>query len=987
MATLAVVVKIEGIPVVLYGAAKPASYTPEAGYTAINCIRLESVKSLREEMPAFGGIAKASGFTLELVDRDGLIGPLFSRTPESVTNAGLAVTLDADESAVTVQAIGPIDDFDASGLLYIGQETLHYTSKDNGAKTFDVDERGAFNSPVASHLVDSTPARSWQPIIAKYPVVWEQRGVTVSLHKCAHDGTVGPLEVELLRGIINAEPEQVSSKVWTIGVAQETARFDQELGDSRYATSLANGFHYFDGETARYLHLAEFLPPFSILWEPLATVLTFDSVAETTVRVGNPAQYIDVFDTNRGTYIASTANGPLYVPRENLDDIEVAAVAGSYTLVNPISLAAGTQITNSFIAREITVDIAPSAGLQKWPEQAIATFNDYANVTRTASGAFYYLDCALSADGSYFTVTCDFSIRKDNPPVFGVARFIPNQVNILRYPLLTWTDEVAQERGISGIGGSGNGVAGVQWDTIGARNFTEDDASARAETIPAKLAFYQRGEKYLFLRDNLFASATSGAPVVAVVRTPDGRECTLEIEDSASVNDENGNLAGYVQTLSERTRNDPNVFDFGNTAEGEVTIAPFVEFKSEDPRKVLLKIMLSGFTDVPGYPNAAYSVLPSPYGLRIRETSVDIQGIESFPVPQGIRSVNFKPIKPSPAREVLDPYLQLMGAVLVPANIGGQRLLTLVRCRDSADMLATDTILDKNWRRDERPLARKGSEIFNVFRISANYDPATDKFLAEANFTDETSCDLYGKRSALEIKVKGLQVTNSGVAIAGMQARGAFVGIYKTLRAMGAFATKVFTGSILWEPGKTLSIGRTVLVSIADALDSNGEPDNIVQRPMLIRALEMKPLDNAVYLELIFRGRHITSFAPYAEVVSVISADIVELSQNQSCDPRHPVTRTVQKDFDFFLTAGALPPGGCAVECVKVGEEESNSNNAITVLDTSTGHATIVAHGLVAGDRIRPRDWDNAETFHRIYCYLSDSGVLGASNDPGFVYS
>ena len=58
----------------------------------------------------------------------------------------------------------------ASGELWIGQECMHYTSRDSGAKTFTVPAagRGYYSSRVQRHVADAE--RGWAPRITSAPV-------------------------------------------------------------------------------------------------------------------------------------------------------------------------------------------------------------------------------------------------------------------------------------------------------------------------------------------------------------------------------------------------------------------------------------------------------------------------------------------------------------------------------------------------------------------------------------------------------------------------------------------------------------------------------------------------------------------------------------------------------------------------------------------------------------------------------------------------
>lgn len=984
---LAVVIRLSGIGTVLYGGC--GEYVPEAPYEAVNCVDLESIGSFTEEMPKFGGVAKPSGFSFRLAAFEA-IDLLFSRSIEGVRQARLRTTLLAEEGTSYVQASDSEDvaRFDSSGVLYIGQETIAYSAKNNGLARFTVAERGYYGSPISEHLCDSNPARSWKPAITQYPVFWKGREATVSVHEVYSNGRVAAAGFQVLRGFINAEPDGTERGFWRLSVVQDTGRFDQQLGDTRYATTLVEGYHYFDGQNARRIRIGEWLPRASCVFEFIDTGVTAAVAAADLVPVNSVQAHKDIFDTARGTYAPSPLNGPLCCPAQNLFDLQVEGYSGNqYDLTTNVTLRQGESVVNDEIETVIDLDIAPSAGLQRWPEDAIAVFNEAANVTLTAGGLLRFVDVALSADGATLLVQCGFPYNERQPPTFMIYRYQPQPPSQLWFPLLRISADVLNERGRRFVGSADQQNAETA-ESLDVRNVdTDEESDATVPMIPASLGFYQPGEQYLLLRDRLFASISEDAPSVIVARKDNGAECSLEVDQVEPIEDDSFNFVGYRYRVTDFSRRDPSVFPLENTADSKVSFVPYIAFSGEDLRRVLLKVLLSGYSSVPGYPDATYSVLPTSYGLRCRPDAVDVEGILAFPVPPVLRQLQFKPIAPVSARELFDPLLQSQSAALVPANIGGARKLTLVRARQAAPLLADGTILDSDWLGDERPGKARLDETYSVFRISSNYDPATDKFQATAQFDDMESFDAYGSNQAVDIKIRGLQLLPDGVAAVGAQAHAAFIAVYKNLRASGAFALQVFTGGVSWLIGRSFSVGKTLNVTIADGRDGNGEK-TIVSVPMQVRSLTFDVVRGTVRVDLLFRGQRLTSIAPSAEVESVIDEDRVYLKQNDYSDLRHPSTGAPLADWFFFAQSdGSLPFGGTPVRLVKTGAEEGNSDGLITALDMDTGEAEIEAHGLVAGDRIRPRSWDSAAAFHKVYAFVSELGKLGAGDDPGFQYS
>lgn len=981
---VAIVVRLCGIREVFYGA--DGVYTPGGSYIGVNCVDLTAIGSLREEMPKFGGVAKPSGLTFSLIDRHFVLSELFSATIEDVKHATLATSLPAETGTVSVDCNEPIDadsEWDSNGFVYVGQETIAYGLKNENG--FAISVRGALDSPISEHIVDSAPSRSWAPIVSKYPVFWKGRKAVVSVHEVRANGTVATAGTEILRGYLSAEPEPDNGR-WSITVVQEIGKFDQELGDSRFATTLAEGYHYFDGQTARKLFVGESLPIGSV-------VNGFNSEARAAgaldIKVNDDtvSQHKRVFGTARGNYMADPANGPMSFPNDEIYDIAIDGYdVGEvrFNLADPLADDVGPEhvLQNEYQERTLLIDVASAAGLQRWPDEAIATFNDTANVTTSAAGEFWYLDCVLSSDGARLLVQCGFPYTRNNPPVLRHFVNVPASSRFLWYPLFRTgadTDPLRRHDIVT--------RAQVK-QGFGAQNVASDeDAGAEIQLVPAPLGFYQAGERYILVRDNLFTAVTEADPVNVLIRDADGNEATIEIDEVTQVQDANGATVGYRCRLTEDSRTSPTIRSFENTAAAKVTIVPLVEFRNEDPRVLLLKIMLSGFSSAPGFPNETYSVLPNNYGLRIEPESVDIDAFESFPVPAPLRRLTFRPVRPIAARELIDPILQALSAAIVPANVGGVRKVSIVRARASTAALAVDTIADGDWIANARPGQGRLDEIFNVFSIQSNYDPVNDRFGVQANFEDGDSIDAYGQQNRIEIKLRGLQLIPEGVAAEGVQAHEAFFTLYKSLRAMGAFAVPVFSGEVKWSIAQGFTVGRTVLATIREAYDGTRTRGNIVAKPMLVRAMELHPVNRTVAVSLLYRGRRLASFAPCARIVDVIDADTVQLSEHSHSLPTHPITGEAQYDWSFFTTNGVIPPGGVPIECVHVGEEESNTSGTITALDTVTGVATIAAHGLAAGDRIRPQSWDSAASFHKVYAFLSQNGVVGASNDPGFVYS
>lgn len=144
-------------------------------------IKLSVVPGPLTEDSSYSGLAAVSD----------LIGQtVFKRT--GGTESHLVTAIDCDDTSIVVQRA---DDFAASGILYLGSETVSYASRDTGTDTFSSVDRGRFACALTSSGANfSRPHRpttytspqqnvALNPIVSSEPRTWIGRWVSLWLHR------------------------------------------------------------------------------------------------------------------------------------------------------------------------------------------------------------------------------------------------------------------------------------------------------------------------------------------------------------------------------------------------------------------------------------------------------------------------------------------------------------------------------------------------------------------------------------------------------------------------------------------------------------------------------------------------------------------------------------------------------------------------------------------------------------------------------------
>lgn len=985
----AVVLRIHGIPYVLYGgqgsyAPTPAEIMPTADpMKVLNVIDMASLRdvSIENKMPRYGGVGPAAQVTLKFVDVANHLELLFSRTIDDVTWVRLGASLEAEDDTATIGAATAIpEDFAAAGYGYIGMETFRYTSYEDDVFTLPGSGgRGALDSQVTQHLVDNIPARSFKPVVTAKPVFWQNRGAVLYLHKVVNGVVQETPERELLRGYLDGVPQPIDGG-WEATLKSELGKWDRYIGTALETTKLVRGFYYSDGRNACRLALTEVLPHDCIgSVNDDCIVMEEHLVADGSVVVRSVNTLRNAFGVARGHFDGDPSIAPLkmrsHPPEQDPSIVSSYGVADTDTITlstdnMPQALDAnvGDVIQTSYRVYHLPVvnqsDDPPvlEEGLHRWPEAIIELFNSKANVSLTDGATLKFLDCTMTPDGRRITVAVNgYSYNGATPPVL-IPRRQPKGSPYLWYPIFRQLDDTIDD------------------NEQAPRPLPEDLAAegyqvGHHEVLPPAETFWHGGE-YMLVADNVFPTPADGESMDFTIKIRGDKEIKLSY-DEVVVQEYDGEVIGYrlhiTQESIEAWRAD-GAIPFGVWNNNGELFEPEI-FPSGilggTPQAIASRIMLSG-SGTYGY-NGIYDNLPRALGISVDPAAVEAIQIASYPVPPLFQGNALKDIRigsQTVAKDAVRGYLLAMGAALVMRNWEGQQKIVMMPVRATTQRSA-GTVRDgvtKDWaRRGGRPRSGVPDKLQSTWQFETNYSKDHNKFLRTPLIHDADVIDAMGgaENPAERISLRGLELDSDQPLIF----------VYQKLRARFGKQTKVYRGKIMWSVARQVDIGDVLTVTTIDGVDENRLPRTITA-DMLITSISHNFLGKSCEVVLEQISVRYGGIAPAARVTEVIDADNLRFGNDYAygVGPGYLWFLNYDADADPVYS---VPGGGIPILAVHTGAEGSNAPKTITAVDLDEAVLTIVGHGLDVGDRIRGRGYDDSNAWLQGFVHMHKAGENG----------
>ena len=981
--------EISGLTVRYYaGQAPPTRSIGWGGVDYTDLPLITGVGSQTSRLTALGGVAEMGSITVTLTGQRGATGDhdpvtllLRNGRRDSTRVARLAASLPHDTPAVDVTLDRDVTGWPTVGgreIFHLGVETLvAQGGTAAGPPRFIAADRAQLDTRVDVHLYDATLAL--QPWVTSDVVTWTGRRVRLLRAAITGAALTDADYEEVLRGELDRPPQEAAEGSVDLILAPLTVALKKRIGGDATRTRLVRTHHlYTRGLRSTVAHTQIFAEGDMLR---AANPAPGDGMAAGSITVDSNATMKDNTDTSlddghprRSAFKVTNASA---TPME-------AQGAGAFALatsiaVDPLDPDAATngggQVVNIDLWDVKAVDLCGGAGeaLLAWPQGVAAVVNAawMPATTAGAGGAWADVRLILEGDeprieavrnGQHVVGPLHLEFRSDwaepgfaDSDYFQGQGYLRHRGEVTAYGLdladpdePNWPDVKTEDgRGyqrwvrslrVMRSRGAGNGVH--RWPIRG-----------------LGLAYCEAGERH-FLAESDILATLSGAKWVAVRWTDArGEEHTqvLPVTAVAEELDGGGNHVGWRYTIAESVRQQMQSWgDWPGRAPAEIRAA--CRWSQADAATVLLEMLLSGRGN--SVNSAGYD--RQPVGANLNEDDV---WVDTFLSARNVGPWTLTLSEDTTVAEFVTPILQAMGyclAVKLNPELGRQQLalvpLGLEYAPDSVGTIRTADVSGGI----KTPVE---AAITTRYKLEAGYDEKTGEALVKPTYVDADALGDAGGASGgtLELKLRGLELPPSMDAVIWG------VGLVGDLRARYGRPRKLTRLRTHHGISGAFALGDVVTLDLPRVSGAARVTEVVTDwdRASATVALTRYGVTGA-------------GWAPALRVSSVVDATTVVVERNRHTLAEHPVTGADQQDLDYW-TDGAP----CA--CVPRGNWAGRTLTTISSINRTTRRVVFAgAHGLAAGDTVRPKAYDSSSAAQKLYVYVADrDGTLGAGGDEG----
>jgi hypothetical protein len=489
-------------------------------------------------------------------------------------------------------------------------------------------------------------------------------------------------------------------------------------------------------------------------------------------------------------------------------------------------------------------------------------------------------------------------------------------------------------------------------------------------------AFHQNSEKYIWVREHVFRTPTPSRPIWIRCDFTEGEDeewTHIKIIGATAASAFLIGAPGFLLRIDGNSEGHHQ--SFGDwPGEGEARIREAVRWRDESPNNIILQLLLSG--QGTGINDPVYDVLP--YGANLDNSAVDVAGIQNYPTPEVALRQTLSIGDAVKIEDIIAPMLRLMGAVLVHRvdQATGARLLTLVATSAPVASDARRVIAQGDWAVKGRPTTETDDNIVNLIIYKMNFDREGEP-RQTVKIADRDSIGRYEEVGTLEEDLLGvrLQQGDSAAHRAALlqPALAYFSDMARPRRVIKA--TIPASDALLLDCGSVVVLTATDVYAVDGSLGVTSVPGRVLEK----RSNWSK---NESEITVRLYDYNAIGWAPSLDVAVVIGPNEVQVQPNAYTLAQHPITGDLQTDLQYWSV-------GDVARAIPAGNYGASTAGLVAVTVTATNITFGAPHGLVAGDTIRPDDYDPATAaMDASYAFLADDqGTLGAAADPAKSYS
>ena len=984
--------------------ALPNTWTDDGpGWSTLNAIT--HISPYNESRPQIGGVTQQSPITITLASSGDARPPAgdpmraFSRL--GVPGAqwwGQMTAVDPGDGPVTTlrATIAPPFDIHLDRapptitdpvVIHIGQEAFIATAA-GGSEAGGEDP---WHITITARSIADTVARRHEartatrdlPIVTLGHVVfWRSRRAVLLAYQVFPSRRVG-VPVEIMRGFIESTPEPGDDGIsFDVELVPLTALLSQDGQTLAQNTRLVRDLHYFEPGIATDLWIgetcdrweAQLAAPAAVsagflLFEPddvAPWVARYDPTLSTThPRAG--ALGVSVDSIVRAYGVASVDGGP---------------PADTFTLLDPDNPprthAAGTIFRTAQIAtawrRGRILDHEDGAQILRWPgplgfgdtgaagrlesELFTAAIADGWTFPRLASGNTIITSTVADGVGCrcYLYLGDDIArhagaaqepwYREPGPPFFEDDPRLADPVSYLRYPVRV---DAAESVTIITLGRQTSASA----PSVIAR-FDVPSGHAIFPSVTCARAWYQKGERYLLLEDDIDISdgwlAIEGRGVSQLVEV---NPISAEIVVPALGSDRDGAALRLVEL-----RRPFVVDDFG-------------EWSDDDA--VVIRATRPAFAHSGDF---LAHLLTSPDHLALGAGDIDLGSIlgagadpswiKRWAVPDSDERLTYA--------DIVSGVLRATRSMLtMRTDDEGRCRVTRIAVGSEDPSRVAAVIGAVDWAADPRPRTGTNDEIINEVTIRAQYENAAPvgedpefEWAIERTHESRTSQRLFEQTSPSEIDLyAAVEADPFGDDIE--QSARNVLRLYEQPR-------REWEGTVGAWLGAVAHLGSTVQVTSRHLRDYAGEAVTEEYGVVVARTVDLWG-ESGCKLTIEHTGVRALGWAPAMRVASVPDPAQLVVEAHAYSAPDGP------EDLDVVLV-------GDFVMVVPACNQDAWQARTVTAINRATRTVTVnAAHGLIARDVVCPAVWGSAADHYRVFAYMADAGgTLGAGNDAGARY-
>lgn len=1004
------IVEIAGLP--WRYCSHPATGSPAAiqghpaGGTYTDVEAVTDISPISSKIDLAGGIAEHGSVTVTLARLPG--HPADPAEILSAVGVKSATTFAQATASFPVDAALPFDltvDRDLSGLdlpatVHIGSEAVYVTEAGgSSADPLDVDPyyirigaRALGGTRQRAHL--AILERGDQPLITAPEVVhWRTRPARLLVEDLNRSGT----PIEVFRGFIDSTPSpKARSTTIALELVPLTGLLDKtaKIRAPASITRLVEGYHYFAAGAASVFEVYQRMPELG----GAVREQTAEDSNLLDVDADDAARWAASFDP--GLLVHHPRSGAVFIGGEGRayyvtgTAVDGGAVPESLTLDDGPDRRVDTwlrwAVREAAEAKRATiVDAGDPPALLVWPgssaeglDGVFGRINDTLDVAdhTGVDGAAYGIRLELATGDRTLHMRRNVG-RADRPlrPVVtfngdaagedpGVRRYVHRPIDtlwptdelgpapsrwptafqgrrtadtrlLLHYPL-RWARPGQRSRVVDGV------VDGTRFMTHVAGARPED--WSRVGDIAR--AFYQRGEPYLLVEDQVDIAA--GRIAVRVGERVFGVEVDAIDPVVIAVGERTGDT---VYRLTVSRPDDVPSFGVWSAVDAGVDL---VEIFGGAEAEALLSARESAGSTVG---EALEWLLMSPSMLGLTEDDVDVASLHRYVAPW-LPTFTLGGIAADPDLtfgDVISSILRMTGTALIMRVAGDRCRLTRTHVGIEVATEAAGRIDAGDWAVDPAPDWDRDDDLINEVTVRHGWNLRPDapaEFLHEVTFSDRASITAHDEATGVTIDdYSGVLFGSPAFDLVAMSQR-----IFRTF----SNPRRTWLGRVGTYKGVALGIGAVAIVSSPRLRAYKVGP--VVDAAARVVEQRLDLWRDGCDLTLVHFSAGGAGWAPSARVSEVINATTVKVDANAYSDTVNAVSGLTQQDLDFFST-------GDVVKCEPYFNHDLGIIRVISSIDRVDREIVFDgAHGLLVGDSVIPTARPDASTVHRLYAFLGD---------------